>query len=117
MERAADGPIVVIVDTSCLINFLIVDRMDIFGALSGYAFVVPNHVVAEVKDPAQRTRFEAALKTGALTEIEITDLAEIELYVAPTDLGRRRIRVSGGRGDARVGDGGQREGAPPTRSV
>jgi len=82
MERAADGPIVVIVDTSCLINFLIVDRMDIFGALSGYAFVVPNHVVAEVKDPAQRTRFEAALKTGALTEIEITDLAEIELYVA-----------------------------------
>jgi predicted nucleic acid-binding protein len=61
MERAADGPIVVIVDTSCLINFLIVDRMDLFGALSGYAFVVPNHVVAE---------------------IEITDLAEIELYVA-----------------------------------
>ena len=82
MERATDGPVAAIVDTSCLINFLIVDRMDIFGALSGYAFVVPNHVVAEVKDPAQRTRLEAALKTGALTEIEITDLAEIELYVA-----------------------------------
>jgi predicted nucleic acid-binding protein len=82
MERAADGPIVVIVDTSCLINFLIVDRMDLFGALSGYAFVVPNHVVAEVTDATERTRLAAAMTAGVVTEIEITDLAEIELYVA-----------------------------------
>jgi predicted nucleic acid-binding protein len=82
MKHAADGPIVVIVDTSCLINFLIVDRMDLFGALSGYAFVVPNHVVAEVTDATERTRLAAAMTAGVVTEIEITDLAEIELYVA-----------------------------------
>jgi predicted nucleic acid-binding protein len=82
MERAADGAIPVIVDTSCLINFLIADRMDLFGALRGYTFVVPNHVVAEVTDATQRARLDAALTARVVTEIEITDLAEIELYVA-----------------------------------
>jgi predicted nucleic acid-binding protein len=82
MERAADGPILVVVDTSCLINFLIVDRLDIFGALQGYTFVVPNHVVAEVTDATQRARLEAALTARVVTEIEITDLAEIETYIA-----------------------------------
>ena len=94
MERAADGPIVVIVDTICLINFLIVDRMDIFGALSGYAFVVPNHVVAEVTDATQRTRLKAALTAGVLTEIEITDLGEIEQgwKESKEPLGESRVR-------------------------
>jgi len=80
MERAADGPVPVIVDTSCLINFLIVDRMDVFSALSGYAFVIPNHVVAEVTDATERIRLTAALTAGVVTEIEITDLTEIALY-------------------------------------
>lgn len=82
MTHAADGAIRVIVDTSCLINFLIVDRMDLFGALRGYTFVVPNHVVAEVTDDTQRACLAAALAAGVVTEIEITDLAEIETYVS-----------------------------------
>jgi predicted nucleic acid-binding protein len=82
MERTADGSILVVVDTSCLINFLVLDRLDIFHALRGYTFVVPNHVVAEVQEPTERTRLDAALKAGILVECEITDPEEIALYVA-----------------------------------
>ena len=90
MERAANGSVLVILDTSCLINFLILDRMDIFQRLRGYTFVVPNHVVAEVKDETQRARLTAALAAQIVTEIEITDLEEITLYA-----GFRRVLGDG----------------------
>jgi len=48
VERTADGRILVVADTSFLVNFLLLDRMDILGGLRAYAFRVPNHVVAEV---------------------------------------------------------------------
>lgn len=80
MPHAEDALDPVIVDTSCLINFLIVDRMDYFSGLAAHIFVVPNHVVAEVEDAVQRAQLDAALAAGVLTEVEITDPAEIALY-------------------------------------
>lgn len=69
-----------VVDTSVLINFLCIDRMDLLARHS-YAFVVTEHVAAEVKSDYsdQRRRLDFALKSGVLREkrIEAQILAAI----------------------------------------
>lgn len=80
MERTPEGRILVVADTSFLVNFLAINRMDILAGLRDFAFRVPNHVVAEVEYEDQKERLHAALAAGVLGEIEITDLPEIALY-------------------------------------
>lgn len=80
MERDADGRLLVVADSSFLINFLVLDRMDILGALAQFRLHVPNHVRAEVRYDDQRTRFQAAVEGGIVTEMEITEPSEILLY-------------------------------------
>ena len=45
--------LVVLTDTSVLINFLHLDRLDLLGKLPGYEFQVPDHVVEEIRDPVE----------------------------------------------------------------
>jgi predicted nucleic acid-binding protein len=80
VERAADGRLLVVADSSFLINFLAVDRMDILSRLQQFQFNVVNHVLAEIRYETQRLRLQAALEARTVTEIEITDPAEILLY-------------------------------------
>lgn len=80
MERTPDGRILVVVDTSFLINFLALNRMDILHGLRRYAFRIPNHVVREIEYEDQKEKLQDALAGGTLSEIEITDLAEMTLY-------------------------------------
>jgi predicted nucleic acid-binding protein len=80
VERDADGRLLVVTDSSFLINFLVVDRMDILKGLPQFRFHVVNHVRAEIRYERQRTRLQAATEGGAVTEIEITDPTEILLY-------------------------------------
>lgn len=80
MARNADGRLLVVADSSFLINFLVLDRMDILGQLPGFRFHVVNHVRAEIRYEDQRTRLQAAVNGGVVTEIEITDAGEILLY-------------------------------------
>jgi len=80
VERDAEGRLLVVADASFLINFLAVDRMDILGKFPGLRFHLVNHVRAEVRDDEQRARLGAALDGGLITEIEITDHAELRLY-------------------------------------
>lgn len=80
MERTPDGRILVVADTSFLVNFLVLDRMDILRGLQGYAFRIPNHAIAEVEYEDQKERLYAALAEGTVSEIEIIDLSEIALY-------------------------------------
>jgi predicted nucleic acid-binding protein len=54
--------------------------MDILGRLPQFQFHVVNHVVAEIRYERQRLRLRAALEAGTVTEIEITEPAEILLY-------------------------------------
>ena len=79
MERDADGRLLVVADSSFLINFLAVDRMDILGRLAQFRFHVVNHVRAEIRYESQSVRLQAATEGGGVTEIEITDPAEILL--------------------------------------
>lgn len=80
MEKDADGRLLVVADSSFLINFLVLDRMDILGELAQFRLHVLNHVRAEIRYENQRARLQAAVDSGIMTEIEITDPSEILMY-------------------------------------
>jgi predicted nucleic acid-binding protein len=67
-------------DTSLLLNFLRLDRIDIFAQLPGFRFLVLNHVIAEVTDAEQAERLAQALANGAIVEFELMDLDAILVY-------------------------------------
>ncbi len=69
-----------VADASFLINFLVLDGMDILGQLPQFRFHVVNHASAELRYEAQSRRLRAAIENGIMTEIEITEPGEILLY-------------------------------------
>lgn len=56
------------------------NRLDMLAGLKGYEFYVPDQVVEEVHRKVQRERLREAIKAGWLKEIEVTDIAEMEIY-------------------------------------
>ena len=80
MERDANGRVLVVAESSFLINFLLLDRMDILHGLRQFSFQVLDHVSAEIRYSDQQTRLQAAVAAGIVSELEITDPAEILLY-------------------------------------
>ena len=85
-----DGRTPVVIDTSTLINFLVVDRMDLLAAHPSYRFIVTEHARAEITDhyPEQLRRLEAALAAGILEESPVTDLTELATFAALAADGR-----------------------------
>jgi predicted nucleic acid-binding protein len=81
--------IVVITDTSVLINFLVLDQAELLTHLPNHRFVVTDHVRAEVTDhfPDQLRRLESAFAAGILEEIRVTDLQEVQLFAQFTATG------------------------------
>lgn len=71
-------PRAVVLDSSVLINFLLIDRMDLLVG----RFVVTTHVADEISSdfPKQRARFELALATGAVEQHDVVDAAAIEHF-------------------------------------
>lgn len=80
MQRDPDGRLLVVTESSFLINFLAVDRMDILAGLRQFKFHVLDHVSAEIQYPEQQARLQAALTAGIMHALEITNPAEILLY-------------------------------------
>jgi predicted nucleic acid-binding protein len=80
VERGNDGRLLAVADSSFLINFLALDRMDILGRLPQFRFHVVNHVSAEIRYEDQRRRLQAATESGVVTEIEVIEPGEILLY-------------------------------------
>lgn len=83
---------IVVLDTSVLVNFLRIDRMDLVARHS-HGFTVTDHVVAEITTayPEQRARLAAARASGVVQEARITDPAEVALFgglAASSGLGR-----------------------------
>jgi len=70
-----------IADTSVLINFLNVDRMALIGRHQPRC-AITEHVLDEVNGsyPEQQERLQAALRDGHLELIAVTDDAEVELF-------------------------------------
>jgi predicted nucleic acid-binding protein len=80
---------IVIADTSVLINFLRIDRMDLIGAHPA-SFIVTDHVADEIADiyPDQQARYNAALAAGLLDQQRVDDLAEVEMFLQLAKRGR-----------------------------
>lgn len=74
-------PLIVIADTSVLVNFLHVDRMTLLGSLSS-AIVITEHVEAEVTDsyPDQVARLAGALAQGHIGKTQLTSVPEVTLF-------------------------------------
>jgi len=67
-------------DANILITMLNMNRLELLAELKGYEFYVPDQVVEEIHRKVQRERLREAIKAGWLKEIDITDIAEIEMY-------------------------------------
>lgn len=65
-----------------LINFLHAARLDLLCEHSGYRIVVTEHVRSEIRDPMYSAIVETAIKHGAITEVTITDPAELTIFAA-----------------------------------
>jgi predicted nucleic acid-binding protein len=80
VERDVDGRLLVVADSSFLINFLALDRLDILAALQQFRFHLLDHVVAEIRHDDQRSRLEVGIQGRVLEPLEIEDLDEVRLY-------------------------------------
>ncbi|PKP79182.1 MAG: hypothetical protein CVT81_00410 [Alphaproteobacteria bacterium HGW-Alphaproteobacteria-3] len=83
------GPAIIVADTSVLINFLRIDRMDLIGAHPS-PFIVTDHVADEITGSyaQQQTRFQAALAAGHVMQHRIDDPAEVEMFARLSAKGR-----------------------------
>jgi predicted nucleic acid-binding protein len=73
---------IVVADTSVLINFLRIDRMDLLVRYPR-RFLVTDHVASEIADayPEQRARYDAAIKAGQMDVCSVTDIDEVNLFL------------------------------------
>lgn len=72
---------VVVADTSVLVNFLCIDRMDLIAGHSSH-FVITDHVAAEITDhyPGEQERLEAALAQGIVEQQSVSGATELDLF-------------------------------------
>ena len=80
MERAPDRRAVVVCDTTVLINFLIVERLDLITQSPDYRFVVTEHAVGEVTDAAQLGRLKVALESGEIEQIDLVEPEGLSIF-------------------------------------
>lgn len=73
-------------DTSVLLNFLRVGRLDLLVGLPSYQFVVTDHVRGEVTDPAHSGTLMEALQDGRLIEVRVDDPAALAVFAQLTTL-------------------------------
>ncbi len=83
------SPSIIVSDTSVIVNFLRIDRMDLIAGHS-HDFIVTDHVADEITDhyPDQQARFAAAQTDGVIQQVSITDPAEVTLFVQLSASGR-----------------------------
>jgi hypothetical protein len=74
----------VVLDTSVLVNFLAVDRLDLLTGLAGYHFTITMHVRGEVTYPVQQARLQAAIQAGHLPDLPAGTIAELDSFAQLT---------------------------------
>lgn len=72
---------ILVTDTSVLVNFLRINRMELLGGLP-YRFLVTDHAASELTDfyPEQVERYEAALAIGHVEACTVTDEAALDIF-------------------------------------
>ncbi len=73
---------IVMADTSVLINFLRIDRMDLIGR-HPQRFLATDHVDAEITSdyPDERMRYQTAVASGLLDTCSVVDPDEVALFL------------------------------------
>ena len=70
---------IVVADTSVILNFLRIDRLDLLGSFPR-RFLATEHVAAEITRPEQQARYAAAVVAGEVDTCIVTDPAEVALF-------------------------------------
>jgi predicted nucleic acid-binding protein len=76
VERIA----IVVTDSNVLINLAHIKRLDLLEQLPPFSFVVPQEVVKEITDVAQRELVQAAINSGSLGEVQLDSIPELRIY-------------------------------------
>jgi predicted nucleic acid-binding protein len=81
--------VVVITDTSVLVNFLCINRMDLIARHS-HRFMITGHVMEEITDhyPEQQARLKVALADGTLEEVTVSGDGALDLFRILSETGR-----------------------------
>lgn len=69
-------------DAAVIINLMNAGQLGILPKLRGFEFWTPNHVKEEIHRRSQRLQLRKALRAGWISELEVFDPAEIELYAS-----------------------------------
>jgi predicted nucleic acid-binding protein len=78
--------IVVITDANVLINFLRIGQLQIFGKLDAYRFLVPEEVMGEITDPAQRDALSVTIAAGHLGQTVVDTIEALTLFAELRDM-------------------------------
>jgi len=75
-----------VLETSVLVNFLKIDRVDLLARHPSYEFIITEHVRAEITQhyPDQLARLETALQRATFREIRVTDPTELNAFAQLT---------------------------------
>ena len=87
---------IVVADTSVLVNFLRIDRMNLIGGHPA-TFIATEHVGTEISDD-QQLRYRAALDAKYISEERIDDPTELEIFLRLS----RHLRLGSGERSAIV---------------
>jgi predicted nucleic acid-binding protein len=71
---------ITVADTSVLLNFLKINRMDLIGR-HPRRFLATDHVESEISHAPQRAAFLAAVAAGHLDTCTVTGTTEVELFL------------------------------------
>lgn len=84
-----EGEKQVLLDTSVLINFAAIDRIDLLSALTAYSFLVTDHVRDEVQQhfTDQYAAVNAAIADGTLQKRSVNSSEELADFAALIGLG------------------------------
>jgi hypothetical protein len=80
MQQAPGGRLFAALDTSVLINFLRLGRLDLLTDHSDWRFVVTDHVVSEVLETTQQNALSHALSQAQIDLIFVSEQSELERF-------------------------------------
>lgn len=83
---ATNAETVVVTDANILINLLRIGQLPLLGTLDAYRFLVPEEVLGEITDPAQREETTSAIASGYIGQVVVDTMESLALFAELRDL-------------------------------
>ena len=71
---------IVVTDSSVVINLHHTSHLQLLARLSGFSFVVPEEVIAEITEPAQADLLNRLVADGILEKVSLADASELSVF-------------------------------------